>query len=138
MFVSGNHLKKTSWYVTLFLHIALVPVFLGIWSTVPYLLSTFSNLLHLWIGLYLMICFRPYQKELILHSYDRALIFSAGLFILEVLVLEQFLPSKYGRVLYQFFSNLRQRILSLSWVKSVSEKGKILSDTSFSYRPSFW
>jgi hypothetical protein len=114
------------WYITGFLHIALIPIFLGIWSTVPSYVQIFSNWIHLVVGLYLVIRFRPYQSGVEFHSYDRALVFSAGLFMLEALLASSLLTSPWGKEITVYLQTWG------NWVKSLPFIAPFIHKPNFS------
>jgi hypothetical protein len=113
---TGNPLQNIMWYVTGFLHIALIPIFLGIWSTVPSYVQVFSNWIHLVVGLYLVIRFRPYQSNVEFHNYDRALVFSAGLFMLEALFASMLLVSPWGKEITVYLQTWGKWVKSLPFI----------------------
>lgn len=100
------------WYTILFLHIALIPIYLGIWSVVPSYVQTFSNWIHLVVGLYLLIRFRPFQGKIDLHSYDIHLIFSAGLFMIQALIASVLLESPWGGEITVYLAKWKDTLLS--------------------------
>lgn len=110
---TGSPLRNVMWYITGFLHIALIPIFLGIWSTVPSYVQIFSNWIHLIVGLYLVVRFRPYQSNVEFQSYDRALVFSAGLFMLEALLASSLFESAWGKEITVYLQRWG------NWVKSL-------------------
>jgi hypothetical protein len=84
-------------YVVFFLHLFLVLIYLGIWTIVPSFVYVFSNWIHLVMGLYLVLRFRPFQSTVEFHDYDRILICSAGVFILQALLATTLLNSSLGK-----------------------------------------
>jgi hypothetical protein len=114
--ITGSPLRNIMWYITVFLHIALIPIFLGIWSTVPSYVQIFSNWIHLIVGLYLVIRFRPYQTNVEYHNYDRALVFSAGLFMLEALLASSLMDSPWGKEITVYLETWGKWVKSLPFV----------------------
>lgn len=110
---TGAPLRNIMWYMTGLLHIILIPIFLGIWSTVPSYVQIFSNWIHLVVGLYLVFRFRPYQTEVKFHSHDRALVFTAGLFMLQALLASIIFNSPWGNDITEYLSTWN------GWVKSL-------------------
>ena len=84
-------------YLIIFLHIFLVPIYLGIWTVIPSFVDVFSNWIHLVMGLYLSFRFRPFQSTVEFNEYDRILICSAGVFILQALLATTLLSSSWGK-----------------------------------------
>ena len=113
---TGSPLRNIMWYITGFLHIALIPIFLGIWSTVPSYVQIFSNWIHLIVGLYLVIRFRPYQTNVEFHPYDRALVFSAGLFMLEALLASSLMASPWGKQITIYLQRWADWVKSLPFI----------------------
>jgi hypothetical protein len=111
-FIIGNLLMIS---IT-FLHIALIPIYLGIWSTVPSFVNTFSNWIHLVVGLYLVIRFRPFQNKIHLYAHDLQLVFSAGLFMLEALLASMLLSSPWGKDITVYLSKWGRWVESLPFV----------------------
>ena len=114
--ITGAPLRNIMWYTTFFLHIALIPIFLGIWTTVPSYVQIFSNWIHLVAGLYLVIRFRPYQTEVKFHSHDRALVFSAGLFMLEALLASVLLSTPLEKDIQNYAYTWRDWARSLPFI----------------------
>ena len=84
-------------YLIFFLHLLLVLIYFGIWTIVPSFVHVFSNWIHLVMGLYLVLRFRPFQSTVVFHDYDRILICSAGVFILQALLATTLLNSSLGK-----------------------------------------
>jgi len=84
-------------YMIIFLHIILLPIYLGIWTVIPSFVHLFSNWIHLVMGLYLSIRFRPFQSTVEFNDYDRVLVCSAGVFILQALLATTLLNSSLGK-----------------------------------------
>lgn len=122
---TGNPLGKIVWFTTLFLHIALVFIFLGIWSTIPSYVQVFSNWIHFIVGIYLVIRFHPYQSKIEFHNYDRIIICSSGIFMLQALLASSLFLSPWGIPITNYLQNwggqLKQKY---SWMvgKKTSEE----------------
>jgi len=132
---TGSPLRNIVWYTTGFLHIVLIPIFLGIWSTVPSYVQIFSNWIHLMVGLYLLIRFRPYQNQVDFHSHDRALVFTAGLFMLEALLASSLLNSPWGKDITIYLRTWGNWVKSLPFIapfisKSDNSSGKAMNGSS--------
>ena len=84
-------------YLIIVLHLFLVPIYLGIWTVIPSFVHVFSNWIHLVMGLYLSFRFRPFQSTIEFNEYDRILICSAGVFILQALLATTLLNSSLGK-----------------------------------------
>jgi hypothetical protein len=117
------------WSMIVFLHIALIPIYLGIWSTVPSFINTFSNWIHLVMGLYLVIRFHPFQSNVNLYTHDLHLVFSAGLFMLQALVASVLLTSHWGKEITAYLSRWGGWVESLPFVAPLlrisSAKGSV-------------
>jgi hypothetical protein len=124
--MSGPSIHKVLWSTTIVLHIALIPIFLGIWSTIPSYVQVFSNWIHLVVGLYLVIRFRPYQTQVDFHHYDRAFVFSAGLFMLEALFASSLLASPWGKEITAYMLTWG------SWVRELPFFAPFVSQTKSS------
>jgi len=78
------------------------------------------------VGLYLVIRFRPYQSGVEFHSYDRALVFSAGLFMLEALLASSLLTSPWGKEITVYLQTWG------NWVKSLPFIAPFIHKPNFS------
>ena len=108
------------WYSILFLHLALVPIYLGIWSVLPSYVQVFSNWIHLVVGLYLVVRFRPFQSKIDLYAHDTKLVFSAGIFMLQALLASSLLESPWGDVISVYLSQWKDKVTS--WILSMDKK----------------
>ena len=136
--ITGAPLRHALWGTTIVLHIALIPIILGIWSTMPSYVQTFSNWIHLVVGLYLIIRFRPYQEQVMFHTYDRAFVFSAGLFMLEALLASMLLNSPWGKYITIYLKSWGDWLKSFPFIASFlsqTEKSSSSSDSSFKVSP---
>jgi hypothetical protein len=121
-----THLSNWLWYTLVFLHIALIPIFLGIWTTIPSFLQIFSNWIHLVVGLYLVVRFHPFQSKTELYSHDLKLVFSAGLFMLEALFASVILTTIWGK---QFVTYITKK---MEWLKRLPFVAPFVEKTKFS------
>jgi len=107
-------------YLLFFLHIILLPIYLGIWTVIPSFVHVFSNWIHLVMGLYLVLRFRPFQSKVEFHDYDRILICSSGVFILQALIATTLLNSSWGKQITSALEPWRVRLQSLPIFRDIS------------------
>jgi len=120
-------------YLILFLHIFLVPIYLGIWTVLPSFVYVFSNWIHLVMGLYLSFRFRPFQSTVEFHEYDRILICSSGVFILQALLATTLLNSSLGKQITTALEPWRVQLRSLPIFRDIAVMGG--SSSSGSTKP---
>lgn len=78
-------------------HLIMLFIFFGIWSTIPSYVELFSNFVHIIIGIYLIIRFFPYRNKYQFHAYDNIFIFTAGVFMLEATLIHRFISTSWGQ-----------------------------------------
>jgi hypothetical protein len=74
------------------LHASLFFIFIGVLYINPDLVETLSNLVRLFVCLFLIIRFHPFRKY-VLHKYDGQVIFTAALFLLTNEAIEKYILS---------------------------------------------
>ena len=79
------------------IHLIMLFIFFGIWSTIPSYVELFSNFIHIIIGLYLIIRFFPYRNKYEFHGYDNIFIFTAGVFMLEATLIHRLISTSWGQ-----------------------------------------
>lgn len=123
-------------YLLFFLHIILLPIYLGIWTVIPSFVYVFSNWIHLVMGLYLSFRFRPFQTTVEFHEYDRILICSSGVFILQALLATTLLNSSLGKQITAALEPWRVRLRSLPIFRDIAVMGSTKSNAVMDKGPS--
>lgn len=78
--------------ILLALHISLFLIFWGVLYIDPQLIESLSNMVRLFVCLFLIIRFNPFRKY-VLHKYDGQVIFTAALFLLTNEGIEKYILS---------------------------------------------
>jgi hypothetical protein len=100
-------------------HLIMLFIFFGIWSTIPSYVELFSNFVHIVIGMYLVIRFFPYRNNYEFHGYDNIFIFTAGVFMLEATLIHRLISTSWGKEITVYLKKYGDLFKSLPLISNV-------------------
>jgi len=100
-------------------HLIMLFIFFGIWSTIPSYVELFSNFVHIIIGLYLIIRFFPYRNKYEFHGYDNIFIFTAGVFMLEATLIHRLISTSWGKEITAYLKKYGDWFKSLPLISNM-------------------
>jgi hypothetical protein len=127
--IRENKLKMIVILIMNILHLIMLFIFLGIWSTVPSYVELFSNFVHIAIGIYLVIRFCPYHSKYPFHVYDHIFIFTAGVFMLEATLIHRLFSTSWGREITVYLKKYGDWFKSLPIISDMVSEIKKMDTT---------